>query len=127
MTVTDKREDIFMLQVRLYRMLQNRLGLSSVECNDVFDKYGLFDYIVQCYEEYHMQGDEANYADMLEYLRGQEDCPRWMKFIDRIEVKTPELALGSLSGAACLHGYCGMTLFNNAVLLTLFIAFWSRA
>ena len=71
MTVTDKREDIFMLQVRLYRMLQNRLGLSSVECNDVFDKYGLFDYIVQCYEEYHMQGDEANYADMLEYLKRQ--------------------------------------------------------
>ena len=71
MTVTDRREDTFMLQVRLYRMLQNRLGLSSAECNDVFDKYGVFDYIAQCYEEYHMQGDEANYADLLEYLRRQ--------------------------------------------------------
>ena len=71
MTVTDRREDTFMLQVRLYRMLQNRLGLSSAECNDVFDKYGVFDYIAQCYEEYHMQGDEANDADLLEYLRRQ--------------------------------------------------------
>lgn len=71
MTVTDRKEDTFMLQVRLYRMLQNRLGLTSAECNDVFDKYGLFDYIAQCYEEYHMQGDEANYADLLEYLRRQ--------------------------------------------------------
>lgn len=60
-----------MLQVRLYRMLQTRLGLSPDECNKVFDKYGLFDYISECYEEYHMQGDEANYADMLEYLRRQ--------------------------------------------------------
>ncbi|MBP5195233.1 MAG: DUF3791 domain-containing protein, partial [Lachnospiraceae bacterium] len=54
MTVTDRREDIFMLQVRLYRMLQIRLGLSPDECNKVFDKYGLFDYISECYEEYHM-------------------------------------------------------------------------
>ena len=60
-----------MLQVRLYRMLQIRLGLSPVECKEVFDKYGLFDYIAECYEEYHMQGDAANYADVLEYLKGQ--------------------------------------------------------
>ncbi len=71
MTATDRKEDIFMLQVRLYRMLQSRKGLSPVECNRIFDKYGLFDYISQCYEEYHMQGDEANYEDMLEYLKGQ--------------------------------------------------------
>ena len=70
-TATARKEDIFMLQVRLYRMLQSRKGLSSVECNRVFDKYGLFDYISQCYEEYHMQGDEANYEDVLEYLKGQ--------------------------------------------------------
>ncbi|MCR5481367.1 MAG: DUF3791 domain-containing protein [Clostridia bacterium] len=70
-TATDRKEDIFMLQVRLYRMLQSRKGLSPFECNRIFDKYGLFDYISQCYEEYHMQGDETNYEDMLEYLKGQ--------------------------------------------------------
>ncbi len=71
MTISDKKEDIFMLQVRLYRMFQNRKKLTSEECNKIFDKYKLFEYIEQCYEEYHVQGDEANYSDMLEYLRGR--------------------------------------------------------
>ena len=71
MTVAEKKEDIFMIQVRLYRMLQIRLGLTSNECNRVFDKYGLFDYIAQCYEEYHTQGDQASFEDVMEYLRGQ--------------------------------------------------------
>ena len=31
----------------------------------------LFEYIEKCYEECHVQGDEANYSDMLEYLRGR--------------------------------------------------------
>ena len=67
----DKKEDIFMIQVRLYRMLQIRQKLSAEECNHIFEKYALFDYIADCYEEYHVQGDEANYEDMLEYLRKQ--------------------------------------------------------
>ena len=32
MTVADKRDDLFMIQVRLYRMIQNRLDLSPDEC-----------------------------------------------------------------------------------------------
>ena len=71
MTATDRKEDIFMLQVRLYRMLQIRLGFSPEACNEMFDRFDLFDYIAQCYEEYHMQGDEANFSDVMEYLRRQ--------------------------------------------------------
>ncbi len=71
MTAADKREDLFMIQVRLYRMIQNRLELSPDECNCMFDRYGLFDYISQCYEEYHSQGDEASYNDLMDYLRRQ--------------------------------------------------------
>ncbi len=71
MTEANKKEDIFMIQVRLYRMLQKHFGLSVDECNCVVEKYALFDYISQCYEEYHTQGDEANFEDMLKYLRGQ--------------------------------------------------------
>ena len=75
MTVTDRREDVFTLQVRLYRKFQICLGLSPNECYRVFDRYGLFDFIAQCYEEYHMQGDEANCADMLEYVKRQGYLP----------------------------------------------------
>lgn len=71
MTAKDRKDDIFMLQVRLYRMLQSRRDLSADECNRIFAKYELFDYISQCYEEYHMQGDEANYEDMLQYMKRQ--------------------------------------------------------
>lgn len=71
MTNAERKEDLFMLQVRLYRMLQSQKGLSADECNSVFERYGVFDYISQCYEEYHMQGDEANFEDVLEYLRGK--------------------------------------------------------
>ena len=68
---TERRDDVFTLQVRLYRKFQVCLGLSPNECNEIYYKYGLFDYIAMCYEGYHMQGDEANCTDMLDYVKGK--------------------------------------------------------
>lgn len=65
----NKRDDIFMLQVRLFRLAQLKWDKSSEECEQLFKKYDLNEYIETCYEEYHVQGDEANLADLEHYLK----------------------------------------------------------
>lgn len=65
----NKRDDIFMLQVRLFRLAQLKWNKSAEECEQIFKKYGLNEYIETCYEEYHVQGDEANLADLEHHLK----------------------------------------------------------
>ncbi|MBQ3773216.1 MAG: DUF3791 domain-containing protein, partial [Pseudobutyrivibrio sp.] len=65
----NKRDDIFMLQVRLFRLAQLKWNKSAEECEQIFKKNGLNEYIETCYEEYHVQGDEANLADLEHYLK----------------------------------------------------------
>ena len=65
----NKRDDIFMLQVRLFRLAQLKWNKSAEECEQIFKKYGLNECIETCYEEYHVQGDEANLADLEHYLK----------------------------------------------------------
>ena len=65
----NKRDDIFMLQVRLFRLAQLKWNKSAEECEQIFKKYELNEYIETCYEEYHIQGDEANLADLEHYLK----------------------------------------------------------
>ena len=64
----NKRDDIFMLQVRLFRLAQLKWDKSAEECEQLFKKYDLNEYIETCYEEYHVQGDEANLADLEHHL-----------------------------------------------------------
>ena len=64
----NKRDDIFMLQVRLFRLAQLKWDKSAEECEQLFKKYDLNEYIEACYEEYHVQGDEANLADLEHHL-----------------------------------------------------------
>ena len=65
----NKRDDLFMLQVRLFRMAQLKWNKSAVECEQIFKKYKLNEYIETCYEEYHVQGDETNLADLEHFLK----------------------------------------------------------
>ena len=65
----NKRDDIFMLQVRLFRLAQLKWDKSAEEGEQIFKKYELNEYIETCYEEYHVQGDEANLADLEHYLK----------------------------------------------------------
>lgn len=63
------KDDLFMLQVRLFRLAQIRWNLESSECEDIFNKYEINKYIETCYEEYHVQGDEVNIEDIEHYLK----------------------------------------------------------
>ena len=64
----EKKKDLFMLQVRLFRQAQIQWDLTARECSRLFNQHGVNDYIKTCYEFYHIQGDEANLADIKQYL-----------------------------------------------------------
>ena len=72
MTAQNKKDDIFMLQVRLFRLAQIEWNLSAEECDRLFKKYDIPEYIETCYEEYHVQGDEANLNDIRKYIDHME-------------------------------------------------------
>lgn len=67
----DVFEDLFAIQTRLFRMFQLRNGYSTKEAGSIFLQYDVFGYIEACYEEFHVQGDEANFADIERYLLGK--------------------------------------------------------
>ena len=72
----NQQEDIFLLQVRLYRLAQLKWNVDSRRCSEIFNKYKIYDYIETCYEFFHVQGDEANFDDIMKYLNniGAELC-----------------------------------------------------
>ena len=64
----ETQRDIFLIQARLFRLLQIRYDLTGKQCVELFREFDLYEYIKDCYEVYHVQGDEANLSDMEEYL-----------------------------------------------------------
>ena len=64
----NRRDDLFMMQVRLFRMAQIRWNKSVDECEKVFLEYSINDYIKMCYEVFHVQSDDANIEEIESYL-----------------------------------------------------------
>jgi len=67
----DLSNDIFNISVRLFREFQLKEKLSAKDTVDIFNKYRVFDYIETCYELYHVQGDDANLSDIIDYLNSK--------------------------------------------------------
>lgn len=63
-----QKEDLYQIQVRLFRLAQLKWNLSAAECSEIFKKYDIYGYIQTCYEIYHIQGDDANLTDIENYL-----------------------------------------------------------
>ncbi len=66
-----QKEDLYQIQIRLFRLAQIRWNLTTCDCRNLFKKYSVYDYIETCYEVYHIQGDEENLKDMEKYLKNQ--------------------------------------------------------
>ena len=64
----NKSDDLFLIQIRLFRLSQQKWNLSEQECSELFKKYKIYDYIQTCYDFFHVQGDEANIQDIQKYL-----------------------------------------------------------
>ena len=63
------KDDLFMLQIRLFRLAQIRWDKTVEECEKIFLEKDINDYIQTCYEEFHTQGDDANLDDIEIYLK----------------------------------------------------------
>ena len=64
-----KADDLFLIQIRLFRLAQDRWNIDEEKCSDIFNKYKIYDYIETCYDFFHIQGDETNLADIELYLK----------------------------------------------------------
>ena len=62
-------DDLFLIQIRLFRLAQSKWNLDEEKCSVIFNKYKIYDYIETCYEFFHVQGDEANLTDIENYLK----------------------------------------------------------
>ena len=67
----NQKDDLFLIQVRLFRLAQNSWDLSAEKCSSLFNKYKVYDYIETCYDFFHIQGDEANLDDIAGYLKNK--------------------------------------------------------
>lgn len=64
-------DEIIFMQVRLFRMFREHTGLSSFEANKIFNEQGIWTFIEECYDYLHLQGDEANLADIFAKIKAQ--------------------------------------------------------
>lgn len=65
--ILQEDEKLF-LQIRLFRKACNDWGIGPSECADIFDQYNVDEFILDCYEFFHVQGDEANLSDIRDYV-----------------------------------------------------------
>lgn len=63
------QNEIIHMQVRLFRLAQKRWKTSVERCAQVFDDLRIDQYIEDLYELFHVQGDEANLAEINDYLK----------------------------------------------------------
>ena len=64
--------EVLFMQMRIFGMLCKAHGLSSKEGNRIFDQYDIWNYIDECYELFHVSGDEyvANEVNKVLKLKG---------------------------------------------------------
>ena len=64
-----REDDLFLIQIRLFRLAQNKWNINEEKCSKIFNEYKIYDYIETCYDFFHIQGDEANLNDIESYLK----------------------------------------------------------
>ena len=63
-----ENEQILFMQLRLIKMAEKRWNKPISEVIDIFKGHKLAELIERCFYIYHMEGDEAVYADIMEHL-----------------------------------------------------------
>lgn len=64
----NEQEQILYMQARLSRVAAERLHKTLAQVMTLFTRYGVLEYIEDCFELFHVQGDEANFEDIEHYL-----------------------------------------------------------
>ena len=66
--IIPKDKEILDMQVRLFRIACHRWNKSIKECAEIFEKYDVDNYIKSAYGFFHVQGDKANFEEIMSYL-----------------------------------------------------------
>lgn len=66
-----EKQQIIYMQTRIIRLASEEWKKSVEEISEIFTGYNVLQYIEQCFDIFHMQGDEAVLADIEEYLKNR--------------------------------------------------------
>ena len=66
--MTEKEEVLFM-KIRLLELASEKWKLTREDAANVFDKNDVYSFISDLYDEFHVQGDDANLAEIDTWLR----------------------------------------------------------
>ncbi len=68
--MSEKSEIVFM-QVRLIRLASEEWDISVQKAAALFERYGVFQFIEDCYAVFHMEGDRAVFDEIKTLLRNK--------------------------------------------------------
>lgn len=70
--IMDAKNEMILLQVRLFRLAMESWKKNQQEVALLFRKNGVYKFISDMYEEFHVQGDDANLREIETFLKGKE-------------------------------------------------------
>ena len=65
----DEARQITFMQARITQMASRRWGVSLRQVVDIFREHGVLEYMEDCFDYFHLEGDEAVYDDIASYLK----------------------------------------------------------
>jgi len=60
--------EITFMEIRLFRMFRERYNKQAKDVNQLFEKYGIWTYIEECYDTLHVMSDECALRDITDIL-----------------------------------------------------------
>lgn len=67
----NERVEIVFMQARLLRLASEEWNMSIQKVNTLFDKYSILEFIEECYDVFHMEGDYAVFDEIKTVLRNK--------------------------------------------------------
>ena len=67
----DRSDEIILMQVRLVRLTVKTWNKSMQEVAGLFSAHGVYRFIREMYEEFHVQGDACNLEEICVFLKSK--------------------------------------------------------
>ena len=61
--------EVLFMQIRLFRQFRERYAKSPKTANDLWDRFGIWSYIEDCYDIFHLMGDESILDDIADLMK----------------------------------------------------------
>lgn len=66
-----ERAEIIFMQTRLIRLASEEWNTTIQKVNVLFDQYGILKFIEDCYDVFHMEGDDAVFHEIKTVLKNR--------------------------------------------------------